>query len=83
MDKTDESLFRVYVAEAGNWYVLMRKMNKILIQGPASGEQACGGSADTGQLAAGSPRRANGCAKAVWGHRCPIVISVGSIILLL
>ena len=68
MDKTDELLFRVFVVEAGNWYVLMRKMNKILIQGPASGEQAYGGSADTGRLAAGSPSRASGGAKAIWGH---------------
>lgn len=28
--KMDESLFNVYVVERGSWYVLMRKMNKIL-----------------------------------------------------
>lgn len=28
--KMDESLFSVYVVETGSWYVLMRKMNKIL-----------------------------------------------------
>ena len=30
VDKMDESLFSVYVVETGSWYVLMRKMNKIL-----------------------------------------------------
>lgn len=30
VDKMDELLFSVYVVETGSWYVLMRKMNKIL-----------------------------------------------------
>ena len=30
VDKMDELLFSVYVVETGSWYVLMRKMNRIL-----------------------------------------------------
>ena len=75
VDKMDESLFSVYVVEAGSWYVLMRKMNKILRTQPLLRPLMV--AVLTGEVAGGSPSQVSRRTEAMRGPRCPIILNTG------
>lgn len=84
VNKMDELLFSVYVVKTGNWYVSMKKTNKILKQGINSGEkmvvllqQDCWPGGSPSQASGGCSFSHPWWVKAIWGHRYPTVVIAG------